>query len=120
MPPDLCNSFREERVFHVRQSEYVDGSGQCLAETTICRKSFTVTRRLTAEQLAMLRDFFYAQGGAAKPFHFYFGPETLPLFSHDPTGQNPTGRYTVRFEGELVLELGLGRAPVNISLVEVA
>lgn len=120
MPPDLCNAFAEERVFHVRQSDYADGSGQCLAETIVCRKSFTLTRRLTAEQLAILRDFYFAQGGATTPFHFYFGPETSPIFSHGATGQDPTGRYTLRFEGDFSLEIGLGRISTNITLIEIA
>lgn len=103
----------------VREGEYPDGSGQRSAEATVSRRRFIQSKKLSVAQWIALRDFYWVRQGGAKAFYFYFGNETTPLFSHDPTGQNPTGRYTVRFEGDFPLELGVGRIAGNITLIEV-
>lgn len=119
-PPILCSAFAEARDLRVGEGEYPDGSGQRSAEASVSRKRFIVSKKLSTEQWDVLRDFYLARLGGTEGFYFYFGNETTPLFSHDPTGQNPTGRYTVRFEGDFSLELVVGRIAGNITLIEVA
>jgi hypothetical protein len=67
-----------------------------------------------------LRDFYDARKGPEEPFYFYDPYETVPKFSYDPTGAATQGHYTVRFEGPWEQAVGLARADVEISLVELA
>ena len=65
-----------------------------------------------------LKDVARQRGEAS--FFFYDPHETSPKFSHDPTGQAVAGRHTVRFAGEWSQSGDLGRADVNIELIELA
>jgi len=120
LPPTLCSAFSEARDFRAREGEYADGSSQRSSEATVSQKRFKLTNPLTAAQWLELRSFYVARRSGSEAFYFYFGLETVPLFNHDPTGQNATGRYTVRLDGEFLLELGVGLLPANLMLVEIA
>lgn len=120
LPSTLCFAFSEARHFAAHEGEYPDGASQGSAVVTVSRKRFIVSKKLSTEQWVVLRDFYLARLGGTEAFYFYFGDETVPLFSSDPTGQNPTGRYTVRFEGDFPVELSVGRTPVSMTLIEIA
>ena len=84
------------------------------------RKRWRTVRRLTPTLLQAFRDFYDLRRGPQEPFYFYDPWDTTPKFSHDPTGVASVGRYTVRFEGYWEQMVGMGRADVEISLVELA
>lgn len=120
MPQSLSRSFAHERAYPVVESEYRNGESQRSVQATNSRKRWRLAKRLTPSQLASLRDFHDARKGPTEPFYFYDPYETNPKFTHDPTGQAVAGRYIVRFAGEWSQSVDLGRADVNIELVELA
>ena len=119
LPRSLCRAFAHEREYPAIENEYRNGESQRSVQATNSRKRWRIVKRLTPAQLQALRDFFDARKGPAEPFYFYDPYETNPRFSHDPTGQAPAGRYTVRFEGEWSQLAGVGRADVSIQFIEV-
>jgi phage-related protein len=120
LPASLARAFVHEREYPVLDNEYRNGESQRSVQATNSRKRWRLAKRLTPAQLAALRDFYDARKGAAEPFYFYDPYETSPKFSHDPTGQAVAGRYTVRFAGEWSQSVSLGRAALNIELIELA
>jgi hypothetical protein len=53
--------------------------------------------------------------------HYFYDPyESNSRFTSDPTGQSPDGRYVVRFDGAFSQEVGMGRANVEIALIQIA
>jgi hypothetical protein len=120
MPASLSRSFAHERAYPVVESEYRNGESQRSVQATSSRKRWLLAKRPTPVQLAALRDFYDARKGPTEPFYFYDPYETSPKFSTDPTGQAVAGRYTVRFAGEWNQSVDLGRADVQIELIEVA
>ncbi|WP_321471494.1 hypothetical protein [uncultured Paludibaculum sp.] len=120
LPNSLCRAFVHERGYPVLDNEYRNGESQRSAQASNSRKRWRLAKRLTPAQLAALRDFYDARKGPIEPFYFYDPYETNPKFSHDPTGQDVAGRYSVRFAGEWSQTVSLGRADVSIELIEVA
>jgi len=116
----LSRSFAHERSYPVVESEYRNGESQRAVQATNSRKRWRLAKRLSSAQLASLRDFYDTRKGPTEPFYFYDPYETNPKFAHDPTGQAVAGRYTVRFAGEWNQSLDLGRADVNVELIELA
>jgi phage-related protein len=120
LPVSLSRAFVHEREYPVLDNEYRSGESQRFVQATNSRRRWRLAKRLTPAQLAALRDFYDARKGATEPFYFYDPYETNPKFTHVPTGEAVAGRYTVRFNGEWSQSVGLGRADVNIELVELA
>ncbi len=120
LPWSLFKAFSHAREFAVIDNEYKNGESQRsrLAETS--RKSWRISKRLTAAELQALRDFYDSRKGPTEPFYFYDPWDTSPQFSYDPTGEETFGRYTVRFEGNWNQSVDLGRVETEISLVELA
>jgi phage-related protein len=120
LPASLSRAFVHEREYPALDNEYRNGESQRSVQATNSRKRWRLAKRLTAAQLAVLRDFYDARNGPVEPFYFYDPYETSPKFSHDPTGQAVAGRYTVRFGGEWGQSVDLGRVDLNIELIELA
>ncbi len=120
LPASLSRAFVHEREYPVLDNEYRNGESQRSVQAANSRKRWRLTKRLTPVQLSALRDFYDARKGPAEPFYFYDPYETSPKFSHDPTGQAVAGRYTVRFAGGWNQSMLLGRAGVNVELIELA
>jgi phage-related protein len=120
MPYSLAVAFQQSRSYATDQNRYPDGSLQTRAIANASRKSWTMSRRATASQLAALRAFYIARQGPAQAFWFYDVYETSPQFSYDATGMATVGRYAVRFDGRFEQHLDWGRNPVQIALVEVS
>lgn len=120
MPVSLSRSFAHERAYPVVESEYRNGESQRSVQATTSRKRWRLAKRLAPAQLDALRDFYDARKGPTEPFYFYDPYETNPKFSSDSTGQAVAGRYTVRFAGEWNQSVDLGRADVNVELIELA
>jgi len=120
LPASLSRAFVHEREYPVVGNEYRNGESQRSVQATNSRKRWRLAKRLTPAQLAALRDFFDVRKGPTEPFYFYDPYETSPKFAHDPSGQAVAGRYTVRFAGEWSQSVSLGRADLNIELIELA
>lgn len=120
MPAGLCTVFVHQRDYPVLEAEYRNGESQRSIQATHSRRRWRLSRRVTPAQLAVLRAFYEARKGPIEPFYFYDTWETVPKFSHDPTGQAIAGRYKVRFAGSWQQSVELSRADVAIELVEVA
>lgn len=81
---------------------YAQGESTRQARTLFERRRFHIARRLTDDQMVQMRDFYNNMRGG-KPFWFYHLRETVPPGSWDPTGGATTGRYTVVFDGPLIV-----------------
>jgi phage-related protein len=120
MPWSLCTAYVRSQQYPVIENEYAGGESQRSVAASNSRKRWRLAMRLTPTLLAQLRAFYDARKGPHEPFYFYDPWETNPKFSYDPAGQATQGRYVVRFEGAWSQSVGLGRANVEIELVELA
>jgi hypothetical protein len=120
LPQSLCRTFVHERAYPLIENEYKNGESQRSVLATNSRRRWRLAKRLTPAALQTLRAFFDARNGPTEPFYYYDPYDTNPRFSYDPTGVVTVGRYTVRFNGDWSQSAGLGRAEVEITLVEVA
>ena len=120
LPQSLSRAFSHAREYIVLENEYRNGESQRSRLVETSRKRWRTARRLTPTLLGAFRTFYDNRSGPLEPFYFYDPWDTSPKFSHDPTGVSTAGRYTVRFEGSWEQMVGMGRADVEISLVELA
>lgn len=133
-PESLSTAFTAARDWTVDTNQYAGGEYQGsipqaydpggTGQTTpfqSSRRSWQCTKRLTSAQWTALINFWQSVGGCQNEFWFYDPYETSPPFSYDPTGQATTGRFAVRFNGDLTISLSMGRpVQANVSLLEVA
>jgi len=117
LPHSLCRAFARSQEYAVLDNEYRNGESQRSALVATSRKRWRQAKRLAPGALEDLRDFYDARHGPQEPFYFYDPYETSPKFTPNPSGS--VGRYTVRFEGGFDQNIGLGRADVEIQLVEI-
>jgi len=120
LPHGLCRAFVHSREYPLLDNEYRNGESQRSVQAVTSRKRWRLAKRLTPAQLTELRSFFEARSAGLQPFFFYDGLESSPRWNYDPTGFDPNGRFTVCFVGGWNQSVGLGRADVEIELVEVA
>jgi phage-related protein len=120
LPLSLSRAFSHSREYPVVEAAYRNGESERRALASTSRKRWTLTKRLSAAQLQALRDFYDARRGPTEPFYFYDPWETSPMFSYDASGAATQGRYTVRFDGPWEQSCELGRAEVQITLIELA
>ena len=121
LPQILARAFSRSQEYIVIANEYRNGESQRRRVTETSRKTWRFTRRMTTAQLQALRNFYFARHGAHQPFYAYDPLETVPKFSHDPTGVDTNGRYTVRFASDWNQSVFAGgRAEATIQFVEVA
>ena len=117
MPYSLCTAFSESREYVELQATYHDGTTDRSRLATTSRRTFTMTKKLTATAAAALKTFWDGQGGGLIPFLFY----NLIEGPYDGTGAATLGRYTVVFRGNWSQATGLLRTDVpQLELVEVA
>jgi hypothetical protein len=121
MPANLARAFHEDMHLELDINLYPDGSSDRNALALNTRHYWTMQQTLVASDYAALRAFFYAHQG--QPFYFYNLRETVPPFSHDPTGGDPIGRYTVVFDGAwsetYTYERTVAAVTVNLGLREI-
>ena len=120
MPWNLCRGFQRSDTWPAQVNEYVDGRRQIRKLADNSRKRWQFTHRLTAAQLAALRDFWIARKGPLEAFYFYDVYETSPAFDYDSGGAALTGRYKVRFESAFGSDWTMQNFLVGLSLVEIA
>jgi hypothetical protein len=118
LPLSLCRAFSHAREYAVIDNEYKNGESQRSKQVATSRKSWKTTRRLTPALLASFRSFYENRRGPLEPFYFYDPWDSG--FTYDASGTQALGRYTVRFAGNWEQMVGIGRAEVDIALVELA
>jgi hypothetical protein len=114
LPYSLSTKFSESHAVQAIVNEYHDGSSQRHALVSEGRRTWNLSKHLTAAQLTQLRSFAASlQGGA---FYFYNPQETLPPFSNNPIGTS--GQYLVRFNGDWSQTNGMVRSDSEVQLIE--
>lgn len=125
MPASLCTAFTELREYAQLQNQYHDGTIQCSQLAQTSRRTFRLSKRLSASALATLYNFLASHNGGLTPFLFYNPFDVLAGqqigSNYDPTGNNTRGRVTVVFRGNWAQATDLCRTNVQgLELVEVA
>jgi hypothetical protein len=125
MPATLCTAFTELREYAQLQSQYHDGTVQRSQLAQTSRRTFRLSKRLCAADLATLYAFWVAKLGGLIPFAFYNPFEVAAGHdigsNYDPTGNGTQGRVTVVFRGPWAQAMDLARTNVQgLELVEVA
>jgi hypothetical protein len=125
MPESLCTAFTEIREYAQLQNQYHDGTIQRSQLAQSSRRTFRLSKRLNAPELATLYNFWVAQNGGLTPFIFYNPFEVLAGqqigSNYDPTGNNPQGQVTVVFRCHWAQATDLARSNVQgLELVEAA
>jgi hypothetical protein len=125
MPFTLCTAFTESREYAQLQNQYRDGTIQRAQLAQTSRRTFRLSKRLSASVLSALYDFWGSQNGGLTPFAFY---DPFDVASgqqigenYDPSGNNTQGRLTVVFRNPVWNQsTGLARTDVpSIELIEV-
>ena len=125
MPFTLCTAFTEEREYAELQNEYRDGTIERSQLAQTSRRTFRLSKRLSASALSALYNFWESQNGGLTPFAFY-NPFDVAAgqeigSNYDPTGNNTQGRVTVVFRGNWAQTTDLARSNLQgLQLVEVA
>lgn len=120
MPAALCRLFRASRQYPAQINVYRDGSRQVALRGATSRKTWDLTLRVAAAEIEDLYDFWLARiSGGSEPFYFYDLLDDKQA-THDPTGEDPVGRFTVRFASGWSQTSGMARTEIPVSLIEVA
>ena len=125
MPFTLCTAFTEEREYAQLQNEYRDGTIERSQLAQTSRRTFRLSKRLSASALSALYSFWESQNGGLTPFAFY-NPFDVAAgqeigSNYDPTGNNTQGRVTVVFRGNWAQTTDLARSNLQgLQLVEIA
>ncbi len=86
-------------------------------------RSWSLSKRLTNQELYDLFTFWETVEGGLRPFYYYdpFSDGVDPVGSNwDETGANPEGKVTVKFQGNWSHSVTIGRSDVSgLMLVEV-
>ena len=125
MPATLSTAFTELREYAQLQNQYHDGTVQRSQLAQTSRRTFRLSKRLCAADLATLYAFWVAKKGGLIPFAFYNPFEVAAGHdigsNYDPTGNGTQGRLTVVFRGPWTQATDLCRTNVlGLELVEVA
>ena len=124
MPASLCTAFTELREYAQLQNQYRDGTIQRSQLAQTSRRTFRLSKRLSASVLSALYTFWVSQKGGLTPFAFYNPFEVTSGqqigSNYDPTGNSTQGRVTVVFRGPWAQATDLARSNVSqIELIEV-
>ena len=125
MPASLCTAFTELREYAQLQNQYRDGTIQRSQFAQTSRRTFRLSKRLSASVLSALYNFWVSQKGGLTPFAFYNPFEVTSGqqigSNYDPTGNSTQGRVTVVFRSPWAQATDLARSNVQgLELVEVA
>src|ERR1035438_4124232 len=71
MPASLCTAFTELREYAQLQNQYHDGTIQRAQLAKTSRRTFRLSKRLSASLLSALYSFWVSQSGGLTPFAFY-------------------------------------------------
>ena len=124
MPASLSTAFTELREYAQLQNQYHDGTIQRSQLAQTSRRTFRLSKRLSASVLLALYSFWVSQKGGLTPFAFY-NPFDVAAgqqigSNYDLTGNSTQGRVTVAFRGPWAQATDLARSNVEgLELVEV-
>lgn len=119
MPAFLAKQFRRQQVHRVLRNEYMGGEAEASPQVATPRRFWEAVIQTARADLASMRNFYQDQKGPLIPFFMYDLSETVPIYTWDPSGDSPNGRYTVRFESAWFQSLEVGISIVNLRLIEV-
>jgi hypothetical protein len=125
MPASLSTAFTESREYAQLQNQYRDGTIQRSQLAQTSRRTFRLSKRLSASLLTALYNFWISQNGGSTPFAFY-NPFDVAAgqqigSNYDPTGNNTQGRVTAVFRGNWAQATDIARTNVQtLELLEVA
>jgi hypothetical protein len=125
MPASLSTAFTELREFAQLQNQFHDGTIQRSQLAQTSRRTFRLSKRLSAAALSALYNFWVSQNGGLTPFALY---DPFDVTSgqqigsnYDPSGNNTQGRVTVVFRGNWAQATDVCRSNVSgLQLIEVA
>jgi hypothetical protein len=125
IPATLCTAFTELREYAQLQNQYHDGTVQRTQLAQTSRRTFRLSKRLSASALATLYSFVASHSGGLIPFLFYNPFDVLPGrqigSNYDPTGNSTQGRVTVVFRGSWGQSTDIARSNVpELEFAEVA
>jgi hypothetical protein len=117
MPASLCTAFTELREYVQLQNQYHDGTIQRSQLAQTSRRTFRLSKRLSASVLSALYSFWVSQNAGLTPFAFY-NPFDVASgqqigSNYDPTGNNTQGRVTVVFRGNWAQATDIARTNVQ-------
>jgi len=118
MPHSLCSAFAQSRMFAINEKEYKNGELERGKLTLTSRKSWQISKMLSPYELGELQSFYKLHNGPHKPFYFYDPWESG--FTHDPTGVQTLGRYTVRFDSGWQQTSSVARNTASFTLIQLA
>ncbi len=124
MPASLCTAFTELREYAQLQNQYHDGTIQRSQLAQTSRRTFRLSKRLSASLLSALYNFWVSQNGGLTAFAFY-NPFDVSAgqqigSNYDPAGNNTQGRVTLVFRGNWAQTTDVARSNVQgLVLVEV-
>ena len=124
MPASLCTAFTELREYAQLQNQYHDGTIQRSQLAQTSRRTFRLSKRLSASLLSALYSFWLSQNAGLTPFAFY-NPFDVASgqqigSNYDPTGNETQGRVTVVFRGNWAQATDIARTNVQgLDIVEV-
>ena len=78
MPASLSTAFTESREYAQLQNQYRDGTIQRSQLAQTSRRTFRLSKRLSASVLSALYSFWVSQKGGLTPFAFYNPFEVTP------------------------------------------
>ncbi len=89
MPASLCTAFTELREYVQLQNQYHDGTVQRSQLAQTSRRTFRLSKRLSASALSALYNFWVSQNGGLTPFAFY-NPFDVAAGQHIGSNYDPT------------------------------
>ena len=125
LPASLCTAFTELREYSQLQNQFHDGTVQRSQLAQTSRRTFRISKRLSASVLSALYSFWDSQNGGLTAFAFYNPFDVVggqPIGSnYDSTGNNTQGRVTVVFRGNWAQATDVARTNLrDVELIEVA
>src|ERR1035437_7287879 len=124
MPASLCTAFTELREYVQLQNQFHDGTIQRSQLAQTSRRTFRLSKRLSASVLSALYSFWVSQTAGLTPFAFYNPFDVVANqqigSNYDSTGNNTQGRITVAFRGNWAQSTDLARSNLQLELIEVA
>ena len=117
LPFSLSTAFTRQSKWEFVANFFSDGRNLRRSLVSSPRNTWVLSKRLTPALMGQLRTFWNQQQGGTVPF-FYYDPYESN-FTYDPTGSLTTGRYSVRFQGELKVTGSIPRVTVPLQLVEI-
>lgn len=115
LPITLSCAFSESREFPIVESgPYRDNASQRRNDATYSRKSWSVNRRLTADEWATFKTFWEARKGSLEPIYYYPDAD-----NHDATGASATGRVKARFDASMSRAMALARSQIEVRLIQI-